>query len=148
LYQQKADLLNCDWPGRTGCLVLQLGSGAQESMTHGSVPAEASFFFSILYLLVQGSGVFIFFSCFYNASCFYISYSVFHSIVLSTHKRYSQDMLKFCESTVCTIYSVYLTFQKARKCVAKKPQPVYWSTGTCVPTKEHWLLYTAPIYYL
>ena len=111
-------------------------------------PCWGFFFFSILYLLVQGSGVFFFFSCFYNASCFYISYSVFHSIVLSTHKRYSQDMLKFCESTVCTIYSVYLTFQKARKCVAKKPQPVYWSTGTCVPTKEHWLLYTAPIYYL
>ena len=45
--------------------MLQLGSGAQESMTHGSVPAEASFFFfSLLYLLVQGSGVFIFFLVF------------------------------------------------------------------------------------
>jgi len=54
-------------------------------------------------------------------------------------------MLKFCESTVCTII---FNFQRARKYVAKKPQPVYWSTGTCVPTKEHWLLYTAPIYYL
>jgi len=84
----KADLLNCDWPGRTGCLVLQLGSGAQESMMHGSVPAEASFFFSILYLLVQGSGVFFFLvftmhlvstsaiQCFTVLSCLHISDTV------------------------------------------------------------------------
>ena len=59
LHQQKPDLPSVDWPGPIGCLVLQLGSGAQELMMHGSVPAEASFFF-LFYICSYRVVVFIF----------------------------------------------------------------------------------------